>query len=219
MEALQKLLQNELEDLYDAEQQIVKALPKMIEGSSSPELQRALKQHLEVTQNQVTRLEQVFERLGEKARKKPCKGMAGIISEGSEMLEEDLEESTMDAGIIGATQKVEHYEIASYGTARTLAQTLGNNEVAELLEETLEEEKEADEVLTQIAESSINAEAASEEDEGEEEENGRRTGNGRSRASSRTSGNSGASSTSKRASSGGSRSKTRRRRSRTSARR
>jgi ferritin-like metal-binding protein YciE len=214
MEALQKLLQNELEDLYDAEQQIVKALPKMIEGSSSPELQRALKQHLEVTQNQVTRLEQVFERLGEKTRKKPCKGMAGIIAEGSELLQEDLEDSTMDAGIIGAAQKVEHYEIASYGTARTLAQTLGNNEVAELLEETLEEEKEADELLTQIAESSINAEAAAEEGEGEEEENGRRSGNSRSRASSRSS-----SSSSSRRGGASARGKTRRRRSRTSARR
>jgi ferritin-like metal-binding protein YciE len=174
MEALQKLLQNELEDLYDAEQQIVKALPKMIEASSSTELQSALRDHLQVTQNQVTRLEQIFEQLGEKARKKPCKGMAGIIAEGSEVLEEDLEDATMDAGIIGAAQKVEHYEIASYGTARTLAQTLGNSEIAELLEQSLDEEKEADQLLTEIAESSINAEAASEEEEG---------GNGRSRAS------------------------------------
>ena len=180
MEALQKLLQNELEDLYDAEQQIVKALPKMIEGSSSTELQSALRDHLQVTQNQVTRLEQIFEQLGEKARKKPCKGMAGIIAEGSEVLEEDLEDATMDAGIIGAAQKVEHYEIASYGTARTLAQTLGNSEIAELLEQSLDEEKEADQLLTEIAESSINAEAASEE-EGEKNES--RTGNGRSRSS------------------------------------
>ncbi|HET9387893.1 MAG TPA: ferritin-like domain-containing protein [Gemmatimonadales bacterium] len=182
MEALQKLLQDELEDLYDAEQQILKALPKMIEGSSSAELQRALKQHLQVTQNQVTRLEQVFEQLGEKARKKPCKGMAGIIAEGAETLEQDLEESTLDAGIIAAAQKVEHYEIASYGTARTLAQTLGKTQIAELLEETLEEEKEADQLLTHIAESSINAEAASEEEEGEEQE-GSRSGKGRSRSS------------------------------------
>ena len=113
MEALEKLLKDELADLYDAEQQLVKALPKMIEASSSSELQQALKQHLTVTQKQVTRLEQVFEALGEKARRKPCKGMAGIVSEGQEMLEEDLEESTMDAAIISAAQKVEHYEIAS----------------------------------------------------------------------------------------------------------
>ena len=162
MEALKKLLQDEIEDIYDAEHQLIKALPKMIERSSSPELQQALKQHVTVTQNQIKRLEQVFETLGEKAKRKPCKGMAGIVSEGSEMLEEDLEESTKDAAIISAAQKVEHYEIASYGTVRTLAQTLGNNEVAELLEETLDEEKEADERLTQIAESSVNSEAASE---------------------------------------------------------
>lgn len=191
MEALQKLLQDELEDIYDAEHQLVKALPKMIEKSSSPELQRALKQHLTVTQNQITRLEQVFKTLGEKAKRKPCKGMAGIVSEGSEMLEENLEESTKDAAIISAAQKVEHYEIASYGTVRTLAQTLGNNEVAELLEETLDEEKEADQRLTQIAESSINSEAASEEEEGGEEgSNGRSRANSGSRAGSGTKGGS-----------------------------
>jgi len=179
MEALEKLLKDELADLYDAEQQMVKALPKMIDASSASELQQALKQHLSVTQKQVTRLEQVFEALGEKAHRKPCKGMAGIVSEGQEMLDEDLEESTLDAAIISAAQKVEHYEIASYGTVRTLAQTLGNNEVAELLEETLEEEKEADRLLTAIAESAINVDAAAEE-EGT---------NGRSRSSSRGSRN------------------------------
>jgi len=173
MEALKKLLQDEIEDIYDAEHQLIKALPRMVEASSSPELQQALRQHLTVTQNQIKRLEQVFGALGEKAKRKPCKGMAGIVSEGNEMLEEDLDDSTMDAAIISAAQKVEHYEIASYGTVRTLAQTLGNNEVAELLEETLNEEKEADQRLTQIAESSINSEAASEEGES----------NGRNRAS------------------------------------
>jgi ferritin-like metal-binding protein YciE len=173
MESLKKLLQDELEDIYDAEHQLVKALPRMVEASSSPELQQALRQHLTVTQNQIKRLEQVFGALGEKAKRKPCKGMAGIVSEGNEMLEEDLDDSTMDAAIISAAQKVEHYEIASYGTVRTLAQTLGNNEVGELLEETLDEEKEADRRLTQIAESSINSEAASEEGES----------NGRNRAS------------------------------------
>jgi ferritin-like metal-binding protein YciE len=163
-EALQKLLTTELEDLYDAEQQILKALPKMIEECSSSELQQALKQHFTVTQKQVTRLDQIFNELGEKPRKK-CKGMAGIISEGEELLKEDLEDATRDAGIIGAAQKVEHYEIASYGTARTLAEFLGNNRAAQLLEQTLDEEKEADALLTEIAESSINTEAASEEDE------------------------------------------------------
>jgi len=170
MEALQKLFTNEVADLYDAEQQILKALPKMIEGCSSPELREALQEHLTVTQGQVARLEEIFRDLGEKPSKK-CKGMAGIIAEGDEMLKENLEASSKDAGIIGAAQKVEHYEIASYGTARTLADVLGNERAAQLLEETLDEEKEADELLTQIAESSINMEAASEE---------ATTGNGRS---------------------------------------
>ena len=179
MEALQKLLMHELSDLYDAEQQIVKALPKLIQNASSTELQQALKQHLTVTQQQVERLDQVFETLGEERESKKCKGMAGLIAEGEDVIKEDFEDSTQDAGIIGAAQRVEHYEIAAYGTARTLALTLGNEEVAELLEQSLDEEKEADQLLTQIAESSINAEAASEEDE-----EGETAGNGRSRASS-----------------------------------
>ncbi|HTI06829.1 MAG TPA: ferritin-like domain-containing protein [Gemmatimonadales bacterium] len=166
MEALQKLFTDEVADLYDAEQQILKALPKLIEACSSSELKQALQQHLTVTQRQVTRLEQIFRDLGEKPSKK-CKGMAGIIAEGDETLKEDYEDSTKDAAIIGAAQKVEHYEIASYGTARTLAEYLGNDRAAELLEETLDEEKEADELLTQIAESSINVEAADEEEETE----------------------------------------------------
>lgn len=185
MEALQKLFKDELQDLYDAEQQLVKAIPKLIEAANSSELQQALKEHLSVTQNQVTRLEQVFEELGEKAQRKPCKGMAGIISEGQEMIDEDLEEATMDAAIISAAQKVEHYEIASYGTVRTLAQTLGNNDVAELLEETLEEEKEADRLLTEIAEASINVEASSEEGNGSSSRSKSRTtrrSRGRSKA-------------------------------------
>ena len=179
MEALQKLLTNELADLYDAENQIIKALPKMIDECSSTELQEALQEHLTVTQKQVTRLDQIFRDLGEKPSKK-CKGMAGIIAEGEELLKEDFEESTKDAGIIGAAQKVEHYEIASYGTARTLAEFLGHQRAAELLEQTLEEEKEADKLLTQIAESSINSEASEEE----EETGDQRGGNGRTRASS-----------------------------------
>ena len=184
MEALQKLLTNELADLYDAEQQIIKALPKMIEQCTSTELQQALQEHLSVTQKQVTRLDQIFREVGEKPTKK-CKGMAGIISEGEELLKEDFEDATKDAGIIGAAQKVEHYEIASYGTAHALAEFLGIQRAAELLEETLDEEKEADVRLTQIAESSINLEAADEE---EEEGNVSRSGggNGRTRAGSTT---------------------------------
>ena len=179
MEALQKLFTDEVADLYDAEQQILKALPNMIKACSSQELQEALQEHLSVTQKQVARLEQIFEELGEKPSKR-CKGMAGIIAEGDEMLKENLEESTKDAGIIGAAQRVEHYEIASYGTARTLAEFLGNRRAAQLLEETLDEEKEADELLTQIAESLINREAA------EEEQSTGRSGNGRTRSSSRS---------------------------------
>jgi ferritin-like metal-binding protein YciE len=179
MEALQKLFTNEVGDLYDAEQQILKALPKMIQACSSTELQEALEEHLTITQKQVTRLEQIFRDLGEKPSKK-CKGMAGIISEGDELLKEDFEEATKDAGIIGAAQKVEHYEIASYGTARTLAEYLGNQRAVDLLEQTLEEEKEADKLLTQIAESSINIEASEEEEDADAE----RGGNGRARATS-----------------------------------
>src|SRR2546421_8052462 len=167
MEALQKLLTNELADLYDAENQMIKALPKMIDECSSTELQEALQEHLTVTQKQVTRLDQIFRDLGEKPSKK-CKGMAGIIAEGDELLKEDFEESTKDAGIIGAAQKVEHYEMAAYGTARTLAEFLGNESAVELLQQTLDEEKEADELLSQIAETCVNVDAASGE-EGEEE--------------------------------------------------
>jgi ferritin-like metal-binding protein YciE len=172
-EALQKLLVDELADLYDAEQQIVKALPKLIDASSSSELQQAIKQHLSVTQEHVQRLEECFSELGESQARKKCKGMAGLISEGEDLVKGDFEASTRDAGIIGAAQKVEHYEIAAYGTARTLANTLGHSRVADLLEETLEEEKEADELLTQIAESAVNTEAASEEEEGASSGNGR----------------------------------------------
>jgi ferritin-like metal-binding protein YciE len=170
MEALQKLFTHELEDLYDAEQQILKALPKMIEGATSPELQKALQQHRAVTEKQATRLEQIFDAMGEERSRRKCKGMAGLLAEGEDILKEDFEPSTMDAAIIGAAQRVEHYEIAAYGTLRTLAEFLKNEQAASLLEQTLEEEKEADELLTQIAEASINSEAASEEDEEEEED-------------------------------------------------
>jgi len=179
MEALQKLLVDGLADLYDAEQQILKALPKLIEESSSPELQQALKEHLTVSKQHVERLEEAFSELGESQPRKKCKGMAGLIAEGEDLLKEDFEDSTKDAGIIGAAQRVEHYEIAAYGTVRTLAQTLGNSRVAELMQETLDEEKEADELLTQIAESAVNMEAA-EEEEGAESES---SGNGRSASS------------------------------------
>lgn len=166
MESLQKLLMHELEDLYDAEQQILKALPRLIDESSSPELQQALTKHQSVTEKQVARLDQVFRTLGEERGRTKCKGMAGLIAEGEDLLKEDFEAATKDAGIIGTTQRVEHYEISGYGTARTLAATLGNMKVAHMLEETLDEEKEADRLLTQIAEASINPEAEREQETG-----------------------------------------------------
>lgn len=149
---------DQLRDLYDAENQLVKALPKMAEASTSEELRQGFEEHLEQTRNQIQRLEQIFERLGEKPKGKKCKGMEGIIKEGDEALAEDMQEDTKDAAIIGAAQRVEHYEIAAYGTARTHADLLGHDEDASLLEETLEEEKETDEKLTELAEN-INVQA------------------------------------------------------------
>lgn len=163
-----KLFSEELADIYDAEQQILKALPQMIKTASALELQEALEHHRLQTEGQVRRLEQIFRELGEQPKKK-CKGMAGLLAEGEENLAEDLEPHVKDAAIIGAAQKVEHYEIPAYGTARTFAAFLGNDSAVELLEQTLEEEKEADMLLTQIAESQVNVEAAA-EDEGAEEE-------------------------------------------------
>jgi ferritin-like metal-binding protein YciE len=169
--SLRELYIDQLRDLYDAENQLIKALPKMAREASSDELRQAIEEHLEQTRGQAERLEQIFEQLGEKAKGKKCKGMQGVIEEGKETLEEEMEEDTKDAAIIGAAQRVEHYEIASYGTARTYANLLGEDEAAELLEETLNEEKETDQKLTQLAEE-INVEAAegSSEEEGEEEE-------------------------------------------------
>ena len=170
VESLDQLLQEELRDIYDAEKQLVKALPKMAKAASSEELREALNEHLEVTKGQVERLEQVFETLGTKAKSKSCAGMKGLIEEGEEIIGQDATDELKDAAIIGAAQRVEHYEIAAYGTARTFAERLGNDEVAELLQETLTEEEEADERLTEISESLLDAvgvsEQAEEEDEG-----------------------------------------------------
>src|SRR5687767_3712456 len=142
-ENLREALVEEIRDLYNAEKQLVKALPKMAKGAESDELRDAFEKHLEETENQVTRLERVFELLDEKPRGKHCAGMAGIIEEGSDMLQEDAQDSVLDAMIIAAGQKVEHYEIGSYGTAIAWAQALDLTEVAEILSETLEEEKAA----------------------------------------------------------------------------
>src|SRR3989440_10642712 len=159
LETLQKLYVEELRDLYNAESQLLKALPKMAKAASSEELKDAFEKHLEQTKTHVERLEEVFEEIGEKPKNKTCKAMKGLIDEGSEILQEDGEESVIDAGIIVAAQKVEHYEIASYGSVRTFAQLLGQDKAAELLQETLDEESEANELLNKLAESIVNPEA------------------------------------------------------------
>ena len=156
---LEQLLEDELKDLYSAENQLVKALPKMAKAASSPELRRAFERHLEETKRQVERLNQIGENLEIRLSGKKCKGMEGLIEEGKEIMEEDLDENAIDAGLIGAAQKVEHYEIAAYGTARTHAALLGYNKIAKLLQQTLDEEGATDKKLTALAESIINVEA------------------------------------------------------------
>lgn len=157
-ETLQDLLVDLLRDTYDAEKQLVKALPKMAKAATSEELSSAFTNHLEVTKGQVTRLEKVFKELGMAARGKHCVAMEGLIEEGKELIEEDHAPEVLDAALIAAAQKVEHYEIAAYGTARTWAGLLGLNKAADLLNESLEEESETDEELTQLA-GQINAKA------------------------------------------------------------
>ena len=157
-DSLRQLYVNELKDLYNAETQLVKALPKMAKASSNAELRQGFEEHLRQTSEQVSRLEQIFEMLGEKATGKKCLGMEGLVKEGAETMSEDYEGSLMDAAIIGAAQRVEHYEIAGYGTVRTFAELLGENEHVSLLDQTLEEEKETDQKLTQLAEQ-INSQA------------------------------------------------------------
>jgi len=164
--SLQELYVDELKDLYDAENQIIKALPKMIDAASSEELQNALTEHLEVTREQAKRIEQIFQNMGEKLKAEKCKGMEGVIKEGAEILSEDMDENVKDAAIISAAQRVEHYEMAGYGTVRTWANLLGESEAEELLQETLDEEKEADKKLNQLAEQiNVQAEAGADEEE------------------------------------------------------
>jgi ferritin-like metal-binding protein YciE len=153
MENLKELLVEELKDLYSAEKQIVKALPKIIRGAKSPELKAAVQEHLEVTKGQVTRLEEVFSQLEEKAKAKHCKGMEGLLQEGAECLDEEDPGTLRDLQLIGAAQRVEHYEVAAYGTAKAIAEKLDLSEAVELLQETLAEEEEADTTLTEVAES------------------------------------------------------------------
>lgn len=170
---LKELYIEELRDIYSAEQQLVKALPKMAKACHSDELRSGFEEHLEQTRGHVKRLEQIFSALDEKPTGKKCKGMEGLIAEGQEMMDEDLGDDASDAGLISAAQRVEHYEIAAYGTVRTYANILGEQKAASLLEETLEEEKETDQKLTQLAEQ-INVEAAQSGEEGEESEEGER---------------------------------------------
>jgi ferritin-like metal-binding protein YciE len=169
IDSLEALLVNELRDLLDAEHRITKALPKMIKAADSDELSTALQNHLSETENQIERLEQVFTLLEQTAKPKTCAGMKGLLEEGNEHMKEDFTDPSLcDAAIIASAQKVEHYEIAAYGTAATFAKLLGHQEVVELLGESLAEEKKADETLTMIAEGLVNPEAASADEEEEE---------------------------------------------------
>lgn len=156
---LEDLFIQQLNDLYSAEQQLMDALPKMAKSASTPELKEALNEHLEQTRTQAARLENIFESMGSRPARHKCKGMEGIIEEGSEVLHEKGESSVIDAAIIASAQRVEHYEIAGYGCARTYAEELGYNDAADLLQETLEEEAHTNERLTMLAEGNINLRA------------------------------------------------------------
>ena len=183
---LHEMLVDEIKDLYHAEKQLTKALPKMVKAANHEDLREAFEMHLEETREQVTRLEEVFEALGEKAKAKPCPGMAGILEEGTETMEEDAEGAVMDAALIAAAQRVEHYEIAAYGTCVEWARLLGLNEVASLLQTTLDEEKAADEKLTSLAESEINEAAVAEGQSDEEEDQPQKSTTRRSSSVART---------------------------------
>ena len=162
---------DELRDTYDAEKQLTKALAKLAKASSNPKLRQAFESHLEETQGQIERLEQVFESLDEKVRGKHCDGIAGIIEEGKSIMEEDFDDTTMDACLIAAGQRAEHYEMAAYGTLVAWAQAMGHTEAAKLLQQTLDEEKAADKKLSGLAEGGINQSAAdvAHPEEGDEE--------------------------------------------------
>ena len=172
--SLEDLYVDELKDLYSAETQITKALPRMAKKAETPELRAAFEEHLEVTRGHVQRLEQIFEELGKTPRGKKCVGMEGLLKEGQELMQEDAEPMVMDAGLISGAQRVEHYEMAAYGTVRTFAETLGYDQAARLLQQTLDEEGEADKKLTALAENNINQQALDEGDMEEGEEPRRR---------------------------------------------
>jgi ferritin-like metal-binding protein YciE len=162
LDTLEQLYISELRDLYSAENQLLKALPKMAKGATSPELKDAFEKHLEQTKGHVERLEELFQQLDESPKGKTCHGMKGLIEEGSEILKEDGQDSVIDAGMIVAAQKVEHYEIASYGSVRAFAHLLGKDEDAKLLQSTLDEEAETNEILNRLADTVVNPEAVNE---------------------------------------------------------
>jgi|HubBroStandDraft_3_1064219.scaffolds.fasta_scaffold31678_2 ferritin-like metal-binding protein YciE len=164
---LKTLYVDELRDLYSSEQQLIKALPKMAKAANSDELRKGFEEHLQQTRQHATRLEQILSALGEPAKGKKCKGMAGIVAEGGEMLSEDFQGALMDAALISAAQRVEHYEIAAYGAVHAYAELMGESEAASLLQQTLEEEKETDQKLTELSEG-INSEAFNTGSEAEE---------------------------------------------------
>jgi ferritin-like metal-binding protein YciE len=177
LETLKDLYIDELKDLWSAEKQLVQALPRMAKAATDPRLAKAFTNHLRQTERQVARLERIFKDLGESPRGKKCVGMEGLIEEAKELIKEKPEPQVLDAGLISKAQHVEHYEMAGYGTVRTYAQVLGEERQAQLLQETLDEEGAADKLLTQLAENSINVEAA----EGAEEEDEATTQRGKSR--------------------------------------
>jgi len=196
IDSLDTLLVEQLRDIYDAERRLTKAIPKMVKAATSEDLCSALNNHLAETEEQVTRLERAFEMLGEVPSAKACAGMKGIIEEGDEHAGEDYEEDSLrDAVIIGSAQRVEHYEIAAYGTAIAHARMLGRDDVADLLDQSLTEEKAADETLSEIAETCVNVDAMSESESDDEEQaqssqrtssRGRAAGNGARARSSRS---------------------------------
>jgi ferritin-like metal-binding protein YciE len=156
LDSLEKLFIEELKDVYNAEKQILRALPRMAKNAESPDLQQAFRTHLKETEGQVQRLERIFKELGQATRGKKCKGMEGLLEEGKDILEEEGEPAVIDAALIAAAQRVEHYEMAAYGCLRTYAHLLGYSEAEQLLQQTLEEEEATDKKLTQLGESGIN---------------------------------------------------------------
>jgi ferritin-like metal-binding protein YciE len=159
IKSLHDLFVHELRDLYSAEKQLLKALPKMAKAANHEELKEGFEEHLGQTEEHVSRLEEIFEKLGVSSRGEKCAAMEGLIEEGKKILEEEMPENVLDAALIAAAQRIEHYEIAGYGTAKTFAEILGEDEAVDLLEQTLDEEKETDVKLTELAESTINADA------------------------------------------------------------